>query len=101
VVAALVAAKAGYFAYAIPRGTYAAQAQAVRTVATAAFLLAGADLSEVEVGTITRFVFEKGRDYAARGSAQGTLVAATSARQGLSVPQHVAAGKALDAMATN
>jgi TRAP transporter TAXI family solute receptor len=99
-VAALVAAKAGYFAYAIPRGTYAAQGQEVRSVATAAVLLVGADLSEAEVGTITRFVYERGRDFTARGSAQGAQVAAGSARQGLSIPQHVGAAKALDAMAS-
>ena len=45
-VAALAAAKAGYFAYTIPRGAYANQKQDVRTVATAALLLAGADLSD-------------------------------------------------------
>ena len=31
-------------------------------------------------------MFEKGRDFAARGSAQGTQVSAATARQGLSVP---------------
>ncbi|HEV3007866.1 MAG TPA: TAXI family TRAP transporter solute-binding subunit [Burkholderiales bacterium] len=98
-IAALVAAKAGYFAYAIPTGAYSTQKQEVRTIATAALLLAGADLSETEIGTITRLVFEKGRDFTARGSAQGTQVSAATARQGLPVPLHVAAGKALDAMA--
>lgn len=98
--AALVAAKAGYFAYAIPPGAYSAQKEEVRTIATAALLLAGADLSETEIGTITRFVFEKGRDFTARGSAQGTQVSAANARQGLSIPQHTAAAKALGAMAT-
>jgi TRAP transporter TAXI family solute receptor len=98
-VAALVAAKAGYFAFTIPHGTYANQKQDVRTVATAALLLAGADLSETEVGTLTRFVFEKGRDFAARGSAQGTQVSAATARQGLSIPLHIAAAKMLEALA--
>jgi TRAP transporter TAXI family solute receptor len=98
-VATLVAAKAGYFAYAIPRGAYATQKQDVRTVGTAALLLVGSDLSETEVGTLTRFVFEKGRDLAARGSAQGAQVSAANARQGLSIPLHVAAAKSLDAIA--
>ena len=98
-VAALVAAKAGYFAYTIPQGAYAMQRQGVRTVATAALLLTAADLSDTEVARITRFVFAGGRDFAARGSAQGTQVAAASARQGLTVPQHIAASKALDAIA--
>jgi hypothetical protein len=35
----------------------------------------------------------------ARGSAQGTQVSAASARQGLSIPLHTAAGKTLDAIA--
>ena len=98
-VAALVAAKAGYFAYSIPQGAYAMQRQGVRTVATAALLLTATDLSDAEVTRITRFVFASGRDFAARGSAQGTQVAAASARQGLTVPQHLAASKVLDAIA--
>ena len=98
-VAALAAAKAGYFAYAIPAAAYATQRQEVRTIATAALLLAGGELSETEVGTITRFVFEKGRDFTARGAAQGTQVSAATARQGLPVPLHIAAGRALDAIA--
>ncbi len=96
-VAALVAAKAGYFAFTIPPGAYANQNRGVATVATAALLIAGADLSDPEVGTLTRLVFGKGRDFAARGSAQGTQVSAATARQDLSIPLHVAAGKALDA----
>jgi TRAP transporter TAXI family solute receptor len=99
-VAALAGSRAGYFAYAIPRGTYSTQKQEVRTVATAALLLVGTDLSETEVGHITRFVFEKGRDFAARGSAQGAQVSAANARQGLSVPLHIAAAKALDGLAS-
>jgi TRAP transporter TAXI family solute receptor len=98
-IASLAASKEGYFAFAIPARTYATQAAAVPTVATAALLLAGGDLSETEIGAIVRFVFEGGRDFVARGSAQGTQVAAANARQGLSIPLHTAAGKALDALA--
>ena len=98
-VTALVAAKAGYFPYTIPPGAYATQKQSVPTVATAALLLAGPDLSDSEVTAITGFVFAKGRDFTARGSAQGTQVSAATARQGLSVPLHTAAARALDAMA--
>jgi len=97
--ASLAGAKAGYFAFTIPRGSYATQKEPVRTVATAAIMLASGDLSETEIGAITRFVYEKGRDAASRGSAQGTQVAVATARQGLSVPMHTAAAKALDAMA--
>ena len=97
-VAALIAANAGYFAYRIPQGAYANQKHDVRTVATAALLLAGGDLSDTEIATVTRFVFERGRDFAARGSAQGTQVSAATARQGLSIPQHTAAVKALEAL---
>lgn len=95
----LVGAKAGYFAYTIPRGTYATQAEDVPTIATAALLLAGAGLSEAEVGRIARLVFRQGRDLAARGSAQGTQVAAANARQGLSIPLHHAAASAIETMA--
>src|SRR5262245_6059487 len=98
-IAALAGAKAGYFAYAIPRGTYPTQKQEVRTVATAALLLVGTDLSETEVDHMTRFVFEKGRDFTARGSAQGAQVSAANARHGLSVPLHIAAARALDDLA--
>jgi len=98
-IVALSAAKAGYFSYTIQPGAYSSQKQEVPTIATAALLLGANDLSEAEVDTITRFVFEKGRDFNARGSAQGTQVSPASARQGLSIPQHSAAAKALDAMA--
>jgi TRAP transporter TAXI family solute receptor len=97
-VAALAGAHTGYFAYSIPRGAYANQRQDVRTVATAALLLAGSNLSGKEVAAVTRHVFGKSRDLASRGSAQGTQVAPANARNGLSVPLHVAAAKALDAM---
>jgi TRAP transporter TAXI family solute receptor len=97
-VAALAASKSGYFAHTIPRGAYATQKQDVRTVATAALLLVSG-LTEAEVGAITRYVFGPSRDYAARGSAQGTQVSAANARLGLSVPQHGASIKALEALA--
>jgi TRAP transporter TAXI family solute receptor len=98
-VAALVASNSGYFAHTIPRGAYANQQQDVRTVATAALLLVGSNLAESEVGAITRYVFGPGRDFAARGSAQGTQVSAANARNGLSIPLHIAAAKALDGLA--
>jgi TRAP transporter TAXI family solute receptor len=97
-VARLASAKAGYFAYSIPRGAYPSQEQDVRTVATAALLLVGVGLTETEVGAVTRFVFESGRDFAARGSAQGMQVSVANARQGVPIPLHVAAVGALDAM---
>jgi len=97
-VKSLSASRSGYFAFTIPRGAYATQDQDVRTVATAALLLAGSDLSETEVGAITRYVYEKGRDFAARGSAQGVQVSPANARQGLSVPLHTAAAKALEGL---
>lgn len=48
---------------------------------------------------MTRFVFGRGHDFAARGSAQGVQVSAANARAGLSVLAHIAAAKALEAMA--
>ena len=97
-VTALVASDAGYFAHTIPRGAYATQKQDVRTIATAALLLVGADLAESEVAAITRYVFGQTRDFAARGSAQGTQVSAANARLGLSIPMHIAAAKALEGL---
>jgi TRAP transporter TAXI family solute receptor len=96
-VRALVGAGMGYFSFRIPAGTYPAQAEGVRTIATAAILLAGPDLSDNEVGAITRFLFEKGRDFGTRGSAQGTQVSTATARHGLTVPMHLSAAKALEA----
>lgn len=98
-VAALAGAEAGYFPFAISRGTYANQTQDVRTVATAALLLVGSDLSSSEVQALTRFAFGKGRDFAARGSAQGTQVSAATARQGVPIPLHVGADEVLPAAA--
>jgi len=95
---ALVATQRGYFPYTIVKGAYSEQDQPVPTVATAAVLLAGADLSDTEVGSVTRDVYGKGNDLAARGSAQGVQIAPENARQGLSIPQHLAASKVLDGM---
>ena len=97
-IASLTDAKSGLFAHTIASGTYG-QAQPVSTVATAALLLVGTDVSETEVASLTRFVFDKGRDFAARGSAQGPQVSAATAQQGLTVPLHIAAAKVLEANA--
>lgn len=96
-IAQLTRGRTGLFAYAVPAGSYPSQAAEVRTVATAAVLLVGTDLSEAEVGALTNQVFRKGQDFAARGSAQGLQVSAATARQGLTVPMHVAAARALAA----
>ncbi|MGT2433189.1 TAXI family TRAP transporter solute-binding subunit [Cupriavidus basilensis] len=94
----MAGAKTAYFPYTISRGAYANQRQDVRSVATAALLLTASDLSDAEVAALTRLVFANGNDLAARGSAQGAQVSAATAQQGLAVPQHLAAAKALDAM---
>lgn len=93
----LAGARLGLFAHTVARGSYANQRADVRTVATAAVLLAGTDLSDAEVGAITRIVFTAGRDFSADGSAQGSQVSAANARLGLTVPMHVAAARILDA----
>jgi TRAP transporter TAXI family solute receptor len=98
-ITALVASKAGYFAYTIQHGAYSTQKQDVPTIATAAILLASTELSEIEIDALTRYVFGEQRDFAARGSAQGTQVSAANARLGLSVPLHVAAARALEKLA--
>ena len=94
-VAQLAAARRGLFAHTIAAGSYPGQAREVRTAATAALMLVSPELSEAEVGNLTRFVFQKGRDFSAAGSAQGLQVSAATARQGLTVPLHVAAARAL------
>jgi len=98
-VATLVASNQGYFAYTIPRGAYGMQKQDVRTIATAALLLVSPELSDKEVEALTRLIYERGRDFAARGSAQGVQVSAANARLGLSVPLNVAAARVLDTLA--
>lgn len=97
-IAALADARSGYFRATIPRGSYASVPGDVPTIATAALLVAGQDLSDTEIEQLTRFVFERGRDLAASGSAQGSQVSAANARQGASIPLDVAAEKALDAL---
>ena len=97
-IAALAGADRGYFPFIIPPGAYPTQVDPVPTVATAALLLVGPDLAETEVAALTRAVFERGRDFAARGSAQGTQISAAHARQALPVPLHIGAAKTLDAL---
>lgn len=99
-IAALADAKAGYVAYTIPRGAYAGQKQDVRTIATAAVMLAAPNLSETEVEGMARILFGGSHDFAAQGSAQGTQVSAANARLGLPVPLHVGAAKALEQLTT-
>lgn len=95
----LASARRGLFAHTIPARTYPGQAREVRTVATAAVLMAGSELSDAEVANLTRFVYRQGRDFAARGSAQGLQVSAANARAGLTVPMHMAAERALSSPA--
>ena len=97
-IARLAGANAGYFAHSIPAGAYSGQKREVKTIATAALLLVAPDLSEAEIGAVTRFVYAKGRDFTARGSAQGAQVSAANARTGVPIPISTAAGKALDGM---
>ena len=78
----------------------ATQKQDVRTIATAALLLVGADLAETEVAAITPLcVWTDARLCCAR-QRQGTQVSAANARLGLSIPQHIAAAKALDGLSS-
>lgn len=98
-IAQLTRGRTGLFPYAIPARSYPGRGAEVRTVATAAVMLVGPGLSEAEVGALATFVFRKGRDFAARGSAQGLQVSEATARQGLTVPMHTAAARALAAPA--
>ncbi|SPD68538.1 putative uncharacterized transporter, periplasmic component TRAP type domain (plasmid) [Cupriavidus taiwanensis] len=97
-IVALVGRKAGYFRASIAPGTYPGLSAPVRTIATAAVLVTGPDLSDNEVADLTRLVYRNGRDLVARGSAQGGQISVATARQGLMIPQHLAAAKTLDAM---
>ena len=94
-IAKLTGAKSGLFEHTVPAATYATQRAAVRTVATAALMLVGSDLSDAEVGSLARFVYDKGSDFAAHGSAQGQQVSAANAQHGLTVPLHIVAARAI------
>ena len=96
---ATLARSPAYFAHVIPGGAYATQKSDVRTVATAALLMVAPDMSDSEVARVTRLVYEKGRDLAARGSVQGTQVSVANARKAVPVPMHLAASRTLDALA--
>ncbi|HWL29082.1 MAG TPA: TAXI family TRAP transporter solute-binding subunit [Burkholderiaceae bacterium] len=85
----------GYFPFTITKGTYPGQEHDVKTIATAAMLVTDATLSDSEVETLTRKLFEKGRDYSAMGSAQGAQISIATSRSGLSIPMHAAADKAI------
>ncbi|WP_298926353.1 TAXI family TRAP transporter solute-binding subunit [uncultured Ramlibacter sp.] len=98
-VQALAKDSPAFFPLTLAKGTYPDQDREVRTVAVAAILLAGAELTDAEVATVTRFIFEAGTDLAARGSAQGAQVSAANARLGLAVPLHPGAARVLDALA--
>lgn len=91
----LSASKTGLFPHTVAAASYPTQARPVRTVATAALLLVGTGLSDSEVNTLTRLVYEKGQDLAARGSAQALQVSLATAQQGLTVPLHVEAARVL------
>ncbi len=86
--------------YTIPRGAYATQKPGrahCRDGGPAARELG--PLRKPKWTPSRAMVYEKGLDFASRGSAQGVQVSAANARQGLSIPLHIAAAKALDALA--
>lgn len=100
-IAKLSDGKTGYFPHKISQGTYFNQNEDVQTIATAALLLTNETLSDVEVETITRRVFQKGSDYSARGSAQGAQISVATSRTGVFVPMHPAAVLELDNLAAS
>lgn len=95
----LADAKQGYFAFTIGAGTYPGQDKDIHTIATAALLLTDTAFSDAELASLTRSIFEKGRDYSSLGSAQGAQISVASSRMGLSVPMHAAAAKVLESLA--
>ncbi|HUH86437.1 MAG TPA: TAXI family TRAP transporter solute-binding subunit [Pusillimonas sp.] len=97
-VAQMVQARAGYFPYSISRGVYPSQNYDVPTIAAAALLLTDTTLSDAEVDALTRRVYQTGRDYPGRGSAQGAQISVATSKIGLSVPLHPAAARALNSL---
>lgn len=93
--------KRGYFPYTITKGTYPSQEYDAPTIGTAALLLTDATLSDAEVSTLTRGIFEPGHDYSSLGSAQGAQISLATSRKGVSVPMHEAALKELDHMSSS
>lgn len=91
----LVAQSPAYFKLTLPRGTYPHQSEAVPTIATAAILVAGAEMTDAEIAGITRMIYARGQDLVARGSAQGAQVSVDNALLGLAVPMHTAAEKVI------
>ncbi|HLU77048.1 MAG TPA: TAXI family TRAP transporter solute-binding subunit [Burkholderiales bacterium] len=87
----LTAQSPAYFPLTLPRGTYPHQGDAVSTIATAAILVTGTEMTDAEIAGITRMVYARGQDLVARGSAQGAQLSAANAHLGLAVPMHTAA----------
>ncbi len=96
-IATLTATRRGYFPYLIAKGTYPGQAKDIKTIATAAILLTDDSLSDAEITSLIRTIFEPGRDYSALGSAQSAQISVATSRSGLSIPMHTAAAKTLGA----
>lgn len=96
----LAAADNGTIRAVIAAGVYPEQREAVLTVAVPALLLGSESLPEAEVMQLTRMVYQGGHDLMAYGSAQGSQVAARTARRGLTVPLHKGADHALSELGT-
>lgn len=91
----MVAQSPAYFSLTLPKGTYPHQNDAVYTVATAAILVAGVELTDAEIAGITRLIYARGQDLVARGSAQGAQLSADNAQLGLAVPMHTEAERVI------
>ncbi len=74
----------------LPLGTYPGVSEPVTTVAVAALLATRRDLPAGEADALLRAIFEQ-IDFAGQGSAAGSQIALSSARDGLSIPLHEAA----------
>ena len=85
-----------YFPLRLPKGTYPHQTADVRTIATAAILIAGVEMTDAEVAAFTSLLYAQGRDLVARGSAQGAQLSPANARLGLAVPLHTASARVLN-----
>jgi TRAP-type uncharacterized transport system substrate-binding protein len=76
----------------LPAHTYPGQAEAIKTVATAAMLVTTSEVPDSEVERLTQLVFT-GVNFAPLGSAEGASVSKQTALRGLTIPMHPGASR--------
>lgn len=81
-----------YTVFEIPAGTYAGQAEAVKTVTVKATLIVSASASEEDVYNLTAAIFDNAEAIAAE-NAKGAELSIENATSGMMVPFHAGAAK--------